>query len=89
LLFLSFFIGVFIIIITDCRNAEVLAKTEGKEEPATTTTAPTPTQTSMTTAKEVTKAHTTKTTHKGSRENRVLCNYEKKKKRKVSFCKVK
>jgi hypothetical protein len=28
---------------TDCRNAEVLAKTEGKEEPATTTTAPTPT----------------------------------------------
>src|SRR6266516_7854942 len=26
---------------TDCRNVEVLAKTEAKEEPATTTTAPT------------------------------------------------
>src|SRR6266487_6929110 len=26
---------------TDCRNAEVLAKTEAKEEPAATTTAPT------------------------------------------------
>ena len=26
---------------TDCRNAEVLAKTEAKEEPTTTTTGPT------------------------------------------------